>query len=266
MCKIDFPEFKNKVAVVTGATGHIGRVFCNKFASYGGVCVLVDQDILRLETLREELLRHSSCRHFLYQADFTDEFSLDAFIEKVKMDLCRVDILLNNAAYTGDKNIDGWAVEFSSQRQEPWAKAMDVNLNSAFRISQQLVPLLSNADLPTIINLASIYGFVGPDFGLYKGTKMGNPAAYAVSKGGLLQLTKWLSTALAPHIRVNAVSPGGLLRDQPNTFIQRYIARTPLQRMASEDDVVNAVLFLASSMSSYITGQNIIVDGGFSTL
>ena len=94
---------------------------------------------------------------------------------------------------------------------------------------------------------------------------MGNPAAYAASKGGLIQLTRWLSTTLAPEIRVNSISPGGIFRNQPKKFIRRYLDKTPLSRMGHEDDVANTVIFLSSELSSYITGQNIIVDGGYSS-
>jgi NAD(P)-dependent dehydrogenase (short-subunit alcohol dehydrogenase family) len=104
---------------------------------------------------------------------------------------------------------------------------------------------------------------LGPDLSLYQGTPMGNPAAYSASKGGLLQLTRWFSTVLAP-IRVNAISPGGIERGQPEKFQQRYIQKVPLARMGSDSDMKGATLFLASDLSSYITGQNIMIDGGFS--
>ena len=101
---------------------------------------------------------------------------------------------------------------------------------------------------------------------LYNGTDMGNPAAYAASKGGLLQLTRWLATVLAPDIRVNAITPGGVWRNQHEVFHKRYIERTPLKRMAGEEDLKGAVVYLASDLSSYVTGQNIIIDGGYTVL
>ncbi|MDO8629190.1 MAG: SDR family oxidoreductase, partial [Phycisphaerales bacterium] len=115
----------------------------------------------------------------------------------------------------------------------------------------------------SIINIASIYGSYGPDLRLYAGTAMGNPAAYAASKGGLIQLTRWLATVLAPHVRVNSISPGGVFRNQPEEFVQRYEARTPLGRMATDDDLRGAMLYLASDLSRYVTGQNLSVDGGW---
>ena len=115
----------------------------------------------------------------------------------------------------------------------------------------------------TIINVSSIYGVYSPDLEIYQGTKLGNSAAYAAAKAGLIQLTKWLSKALAPRIRVNCISPGGIFRDQPKKFVKAYIKKTSIKRMAKEDDLMGVFAFLASDASAYVTGQNIIVDGGW---
>ena len=115
----------------------------------------------------------------------------------------------------------------------------------------------------SIINMASIYGSYGPDYELYRDTTMGNPAAYAASKGGLVQLTRWLATTLAPAVRVNSISPGGVFRSQPEIFVERYKKRTPLGRMATEDDFRGAIAYLASDLAAYVTGQNLAVDGGW---
>jgi NAD(P)-dependent dehydrogenase (short-subunit alcohol dehydrogenase family) len=140
---------------------------------------------------------------------------------------------------------------------------LEVNLTAAFDLCQGLVPLLRAAKGASIINIASIYGEYGPDWRLYDGTDMANPAAYGATKGGLIQLTRWLATTLAPQIRVNAISPGGILRGQPEKFVARYEARTPLGRMATEDDFRGIVAYLASDLSKYMTGQKISVDGGW---
>ena len=124
--------------------------------------------------------------------------------------------------------------------------------------------MLDDGDGGAIINVASIYGQLGPDWSLYEGTQMANPAAYAASKGGLIQLTRWLATTLSPTVRVNAISPGGVKRGQPQAFVERYEARTPLARMAQEQDFKGAIGFLASDLSEYMTGQILNVDGGFS--
>ena len=138
-------------------------------------------------------------------------------------------------------------------------------MTSVFHLCQGLLSILERSQNPSIVNVSSIYGLYGPDWRIYAETSMGNPAAYATSKGGLIQFTRWLSTTIAPKIRVNCVAPGGIQNNQPKTFIQEYINRVPLKRMASPDDVANTILFLASDLSNYITGQVISVDGGWGT-
>ena len=118
----------------------------------------------------------------------------------------------------------------------------------------------------SIINVISHYGIVGPDWSLYEDTTMGNAAAYAASKGGLLNLTKWLSSTLAPKVRVNSITPGGVFRDHKDPFLSRYIDKTPMRRMGKEEDFKGAALFLASDLSSYITGHNLVIDGGLTAI
>lgn len=175
-----------------------------------------------------------------------------------------LDILINNAAFVATSGLDGWTCDFTGQSIDTWRRALEVNITAAFELSQGLVSLLRASGKGSIINVASIYGVNGPDYSLYAGTDMGNPAAYSVSKGGLIQLTRWLATTLAPSVRVNTISPGGVYRNQPQKFVDRYIARTPLRRMAVEEDFKGVTAYLASDLSIYTTGQNLLVDGGWS--
>jgi len=175
-----------------------------------------------------------------------------------------MDILLNNAAYVGTSGLTGWAVPFEQQTSDTWRKAMEVNLTAVFNLTQASREALIASGHGSIINIASIYGIVGPNLDLYEGTSMGNPAAYAASKGGLVQFTRWCATVLAPQIRVNAITPGGISRNQSETFLERYVSRTPMKRMGTEEDFQGAIVYLASDLSKYVTGHNLIVDGGFS--
>jgi NAD(P)-dependent dehydrogenase (short-subunit alcohol dehydrogenase family) len=163
----------------------------------------------------------------------------------------------------GTSGLKGWNTPFKDQQSDTWRLALDVNLTAPFVLTQACADALAKSGHGSVINVASIYGMVGPDMGLYEGTEIGNAAAYGASKGGLLQLTRWLSTVLAPQVRVNAITPGGLWRNQPESFHHRYVARTPLKRMGSEEDFKGAVAYLASDLSSYVTGQNLVVDGGW---
>src|SRR6185437_12571930 len=139
------------------------------------------------------------------------------------------------------------------------------NLVAPFLLAQRCAELLRLSGHGSIINFLSIYGVSAPDLRIYEGTAMGNPGAYAATKGGMLQMTRWLSTVLAPHVRVNAISPGGILADQPESFIKNYNGRTPLGRMGIEEDLKGAIAYLASDLSQYVTGQNLIIDGGWTT-
>jgi NAD(P)-dependent dehydrogenase (short-subunit alcohol dehydrogenase family) len=177
----------------------------------------------------------------------------------------RLDIVIHSAAYGGDTKFPGWAVPFDEQTTEAWERALRVNLTSAFALAQAARQPLTDSGHGSIVLISSIYGLVGPDMSLYEGTSMANPAGYGASKGGLLQLMRHLSTVLAPHVRVNAISPGGVWRQQPEAFHNRYRARTPLGRMATEEDLKGAAAYLASDLSSYVTGDNFVVVGGWTT-
>jgi NAD(P)-dependent dehydrogenase (short-subunit alcohol dehydrogenase family) len=199
------------------------------------------------------------------EIDLAVESKVRSLPRTIAASLGGLDILVNNAAYVGTSNLSGWISPFEQQSLDTWRTALEVNLTACFALSQAAAPFLRKSGRGCIVNIGSIYGVLGPDMHLYEGTNMGNPAAYAASKGGLLQLTRWLATVLAPDVRVNCISPGGVWRNQPELFVERYVKRTPLGRMAAEEDFKGIVAFLASDLSSYVTGQHMLVDGGFST-
>jgi NAD(P)-dependent dehydrogenase (short-subunit alcohol dehydrogenase family) len=173
----------------------------------------------------------------------------------------KLDILINNAVARGGKDLLGTtAIE--------WQEVMKVNSTGLFLACQILSEPMRLNQSGSIINVASIYGVVGPDFSIYKGTRMTNSASYAFAKGGMINLTRYLASLFAPHnIRVNCLSPGGLrTEDMPDAFVENYCRRTLLGRMAEADDIKGPTVFLASEASRYITGQNIIVDGGWTAI
>lgn len=249
--------------LITGATGYLGRVIADTLAETGADLILVDRPGSDFATLEKQLHDTWKVNVSSLTCDLEVQEDRDLMIGIVKADDLGLDCLINNAAFVGASNLEGWVTPFESQAINTWRRAIEVNLTAAFHFCQALAPELRSSPRGNIINVASIYGEYAPDFGLYEGTTMGNPAAYAASKGGLLQLTRWLSTAMAPHVRVNAISPGGVFRNQPELFVNRYVAKTPLNRMATEDDFRGAVAFLATNMSSYVTGQTLRVDGGW---
>lgn len=255
-------KLNGRRALITGAAGHLGRTISTTLAEMGADLVLLDRPDSGMADLAAAIKGDWGIDVDVLNCDLEVQNERDGLITALLQE-GQLDILINNAALAGTSALKGWSVSFAEQSIETWRRALEVNLTAAFQLCQGLSPLLSSSGRGSIINIASIYGEYGPDWGLYEGTAMSNPAAYGVSKGGLLQLTRWLATTMAPSVRVNAISPGGIARGQPHTFIKRYEARTPLRRMATEDDFLGAVAFLASDMSAYVTGQNLPIDGGW---
>lgn len=255
-------NLKGRTAVVTGATGHIGRVLCETLAEQGADIVLVDRPGSDFAAVAESLAAWNVQRQSI-ACDLEQESDRANLIKQL-LDTQRVNVLINNAAFVGTSNLAGWVTAFEQQTTETWRRAIEVNLTAVFDLVKGLAPAMKRSAGASVINIGSIYGICGPDYSIYEGTTAGNPAAYAASKGGLIQLTRWMATTLAPGVRVNAITPGGVFRNQPESLVSRYSAKTPLGRMASENDFRGAAAYLASDMSAYVTGQNLVVDGGWS--
>ena len=257
-------SLKGRVALVTGGAGHLGQAMASVLAELGASTVLADIDADAAENAAKELEELFGVRSIgigIDLANHEDVVSLPSVVEK---QLGGIDILVNNAGFVGTSGLSGWVTPFNDQSTDTWRKALEVNLTAPFTLCREAVPLLQRSRHGCIVNISSIYGLLGPDMGLYEGTGMGNPAAYASSKGGLIQMTRWLATVLAPAVRVNCIIPGGVWRNQPEIFVERYIAKTPMKRMAYEEDFKGIIAYLASDLSAYVTGQCIAVDGGWS--
>ena len=257
-----YKDLSGKVVLITGAFGHIGKVLASGFAENGCSLVLLDKDSVFDEKFYQKLKNVSTSIQF-HPIDLESKENRKSVIRRIISENRCIDVLINNAAFVGTSDLEGWTVPFEQQSIETWSRALEVNLTAPFELIQGLIAPLRKSEGASIINVASIYGVIAPDLSIYEGTKMGNPAAYAASKAGLIHLTRWLATALAPQIRVNSVSPGGIFRGQEPLFLEKYIKKTPLGRMATEEDISNFIAYLASDSSSYLTGQNQILDGGF---
>jgi len=259
----DLSNLRGRRALITGATGALGRVMADTLAELGADLVLVDRPGSDLDGLSASLIERWDVNTECQVCDLEHQTQRAELMASLKGSGKGLNILINNAAFVGASDLSGWGVPFELQTVETWRRALEVNLTAIFDLCQGLTPLLKVAQGASIINIASIYGVYGPDWSLYEGTSMSNPAAYGVSKGGLIQLTRWLATTIAPHIRVNSISPGGIFRSQPAAFLRRYEEKTPLARMATEDDFRGVVAYLGSDMARYVTGQNLVVDGGW---
>jgi NAD(P)-dependent dehydrogenase (short-subunit alcohol dehydrogenase family) len=256
-------DLSGRVALITGAAGHIGSSMAGALAELGCAIAVLDVDPGGCDRVARDLSERFGVTAKTCVVDLADSAAAGQVGAQVRRELGRLDVLVNAAALVGSADLPGWVTPFEQQRADVWRSALEVNLTAPFLLTQSCTELLRESGHGSVINVASIYGLVGPDWRLYEGTGMGNPAAYAASKGGLVQLTRWLATTLAPAVRVNAVTPGGVWRNTPEPFLSRYVSRVPLGRMACEDDFKGAVAYLASDLSAYVTGQNIVVDGGW---
>lgn len=279
-----FERFRldRRVAVVTGGAGLLGAEFCRTLAEAGAYVVIADLVQSQAEALAERLnARQASSgeanvpcapRALALATDVTSPASVQAMVERTLQTYGRLDILVNSAAL--DPKFDpehetSQSNAFEDFPLEAWHQALNVNLTGVFLCCQAAVkPMLAQGQ-GVIINICSIYGVVAPDQRLYQqpGKPLRyKPVYYSVTKAGILGLTRYLAAYYAgKNIRVNALTPGGVYHQHEEAFVQAYSARTVLGRMARQDELNGALLFLASDASSYMTGANLIVDGGWTT-
>jgi NAD(P)-dependent dehydrogenase (short-subunit alcohol dehydrogenase family) len=242
---------EDKIIIVTGGSGLIGKELISNINSKGGK--VINADILTETNLHAGNL----------QIDITDTNSVNKGIDQVIAEFGRIDGLINNA-YPRTKD---WGNKFEDIPYESWQKNVDWQLNSYFYFTQVVSKFMMEKRMGSIINMASIYGSVGPDFTVYDGTSMTMPAAYSAIKGALVNFTRYLASYLGPYnIRVNTVSPGGIFDNQNATFVANYEKKVPMRRMGLPEDISPMVSFLLSEEAKYITGQNIIIDGGWTAI
>ncbi len=255
-------DLGNRVALITGGTGVLGTVFAETLASQGADIVLLDVDESKCALRAREIAESTGRRVLGIAADVASEDDVKNSVNLAEKTLGRIDILVNNAA----AQPAGMFAQMEDYPLEVWNRVMAVNLTGHFLMSRAVGPLMVRNGRGSIINISSIYGVVAPDQRIYDGLGFNTPPAYAASKAGVLGLTRYLATYWSNKgIRVNALTPGGVFRDHQEPFLTRYSSRVPLGRMADQKELRGAILYLASDASSYVTGQNLIVDGGLTT-
>ncbi|NBO18162.1 MAG: SDR family oxidoreductase [Proteobacteria bacterium] len=256
-------DLSGRTAIVTGGAGILGRHFCQGLAECGANVVVVDH----AEKPAKELAATLPGKPLALAVDITDEKSLAAMVQTVHDTYGRIDILHNNAA-TKPADLARFFDPVEEFSMEVWQEIMRVNMDGLFMVAKHVGGYMAKQGRGSIIQTASIYGVVGPDQRIYEGSeylghRINTPAVYSASKAGVVGLTKYLCTYWAEKgVRVNTLTPGGVESGQNDTFKKNYSARIPLGRMAQAHEMVGALVFLSSDASSYITGQNIIVDGG----
>lgn len=261
----DMFNLKDQVAIVTGGAGRLGSQMAEAFAEAGANVVIASRNLDHCRQKAQDIgARHPKIETLPCRLDVTAPDSWRELVGAVTAKFGKIDILVNNA-YSGALR------PFEQMTLEEFESATRGALSSTFLGSQAVAPAMKAQNHGVIINISSIYGVVSPDHRIYGHTGMNNPCNYGAAKAGIIQLTRWLAAYLAADgIRVNSISPGGFynekLREVPDyesVFVKNYVHKTPLGRMGGETDLKGAAVFLASSASEYITGQNLMVDGGW---
>jgi len=258
----ELSRLDGRVSLIIGGAGHIGSVAAAGLAELGSKIALVDLNHDRIHSVAESLRSAHGADVFELAADLEDESAVRSIPQLVVKHFGRIDVLVHLAAIVNPE-LGGWTTKFEDQSVTQWRRGIEINLTSAFLLAQGCVEHLRKSPNGSMIFFGSTYGIVGPDWSIYDGTDMGNAAGYAASKGGIIQLTRWLATTLAPSVRVNTLSPGGVYRDHLEVFRNAYANKTPLKRMATEEDYKAGVAFLASDMCRYVTGNNFVIEGGW---
>lgn len=254
-------SLEGKLIVVTGAAGILGQVFCRELLHGGAHVVAIDAQPPALAALREQL---SSDRLETHCADIREREQIAQIRAGLVDRHGHIDGLLNNAATKSPNFFE----PFESFPLEDWDHVMSVNLKGAMVCCQEFGAVMAEQGYGSVVNVLSIYGIAAPDQRIYEGSEylgraINTPAVYSASKAGLWGLTHYLSSYWGQrNVRVNALTPGGIQSGQNKTFNDRYSQRVPMGRMGQSDDLVGALVYLMSDASSYVTGQNIVVDGG----
>ena len=258
-------DLNGKAAIVTGAAGQLGGEYVRTLLGAGASVAALD---LRFNNPKSILDKISSERLLKVEADITDRRSLEKALDVIVSRLGRPCILVNNAAIDAPPNAsDQETGPFETYPESSWDIMMNVNLKGMFLCCQVMGGHMAKNNGGSVINISSIYGILSPDQRIYeyKDRPFFKPVTYAVSKSGVLNLTRYLATYWAKkNVRVNTLVLGGVFNNQDETFLKNYNAKVPLGRMAGQDEYNGAVLFLASDASSYMTGAQLVIDGGFS--
>lgn len=256
-------SLKEKTALVTGGLGILGKSFCKALCAYGADVVVIDLDATEVKDFSNSLNERYETNSIGLSCDITCPEQVHKCVEIISERYNSIDILHNNAqGATAAKS-------FEECTLEDWRKTSSVNEEGYFLMAQAVGKKMVEQGIGgSIIQTSSIYGILGPDQRIYDqslidGQPMGSRAVYSFTKAGVIGLTKYLATYWAKNnIRVNSITPGGVYSGQNDKFVQQYSSRVPLGRMAEQQDIVGALIYLASDASSYVTGQNLIIDGG----
>jgi NAD(P)-dependent dehydrogenase (short-subunit alcohol dehydrogenase family) len=259
-------DLEGKVIVLTGSAGILGTQYANILSEAGADMILIDTEKGKNENLGKKIKEKFHTNPSVFSVDITNKIKIKQMIKQILKDYGRIDVLINNAVF--HPNLKGGITlhDFKSYSQELWNKSISVDLTGVFFMCQAVGAIMEKQKKGNIVNISSIYGVNGADQRIYGKSKINSPPSYAATKGAIVNLTKYLAANWHnQNIRVNTLSLGGVRIDSymDKKFIKNYSKKTMLGRMAKEEEYSGAMLFLASEASSYMTGSNMIIDGGW---
>lgn len=266
----DLFDLQGNVAVVTGGIGQLGKQFCRALLGAGATVAIADLHN-REHPRVQETIRELGEKNVIYvQASITDKKTLENALEVISGQYAVPHILINNAALDSPPGSPaGENGPFESYPESSWDKVMEVNVKGVMLACQVFGGAMAHEGRGSIVNISSIYGLVSPNQDIYqyrrdRGETFFKPVTYSASKSALFNLTRYLATYWAKKsVRVNTLTLAGVFNNQDELFLEEYIRRIPIGRMAREDDYNGAIVFLASEASKYMTGSNMVVDGGW---
>ena len=264
-------DLEGRNIVITGASGLLGSQYANTLSSAGANIILLDIDTAKNEKLKSTLIKKYKNKISAYTLDISNQIEVNKTSKKIMKDFKKIDGLINNAAYTSKGAKEKSDNAFGSFENFPidiWQKSLDINLSGVFFCSQAFGKIMAKQGKGVIVNIASTYGLVGADQRIYGKSGLNLPISYAATKGAIVNFTRYLAAYWhGKNIRVNTLSPGGVMDKtyQEKSFIKKYSDKTILGRMANKDEYNGAMLFLISDASSYMTGANLVVDGGWTS-
>ena len=265
-------DVKHKNIVLTGASGTLGSQYSHFLSAAGANMILVDLDDKKNKMLEKQIVKkyHTKCKSYL--ADISNKEEIKNVSSKIISEFGTIDGLINNAGFTSTfakKQTKSYVTSFEEFPLELWNKTLAVNLTGVFLCSQEFGKVMAKRKKGVIINIASHYGLIGADQRIYGKSGLNLSASYAASKAGIVNLTRYLASYWRKkNIRVNTLTPGGVFNRKHHSreFVKKYSERTILNRMANENEYNGAILFLISDASSYMTGGNLVIDGGWTAL
>tara|TARA_Y100000294_G_scaffold85954_1_gene80481 strand:+ start:178 stop:1017 length:840 start_codon:yes stop_codon:yes gene_type:complete len=269
----NFFNLKNKIIIITGGSGFLGSEFSSTLSDVGAIPIILDKNNASLELLKKKFIKKKQ-RGFFFLVDLNNETKVNVVINSIIKKYRKIDCLINAAGLTGEdmlKTDSNFFEKFENYDFKLWQKSLNENLSITFVLTKSVAKYMLKRKKGSIINIASDVGIISPDHRIYeaskkinyKGVNFNTPLSYSVAKSGIISMTRYLATYWAKKgIRVNCVSPAGVYKKHNKKFVEQLSERIPLGRMAKPEELTGAIIYLCSDASSFVTGHNLVVDGG----